>query len=396
VWVFLLFVEQTPVMGKLENGAAVVVPATWIATLIGRGRVHHQIWLCWREIAVVIAFIVWLVLSVGWAQDSAAAGRVAKAWVFGAAIFPILATSLVAPRHILYVVGGFVAGALTSVGLGVLGVTSAPAMLAFGAPTFSGAEGDANVFAAAIVAAIPLAGGLFLALRRPTGRTGLVLIAVALAAALLASGSRGAIVAAAVAGVCALILLRQHRRYLALLLVFLLACTIALPVTRERFGELAAGGSAGRDDLSRIALRIARDHPIVGVGLNDFRAENPRYVREPGELDDIELITDQPQVVHNTYLEVLTEMGVVGLALLLTIAATSVRAGWLASRRFELLEDPQLVTLARAVLVALAAALATALFMSNGYDKRLWVMLALPVALAGVRSRSGELPLMRL
>ena len=33
-----------------------------------------------------------------------------------------------------------------------------------------------------------------------------------------------------------------------------------------------------------MALRSFRDHPIQGIGLNQFRTESSRYVLEPGTL----------------------------------------------------------------------------------------------------------------
>ena len=49
--------------------------------------------------------------------------------------------------------------------------------------------------------------------------------------------------------------------------------------------------------------------------------------------------------------------------------------------------DRGMAALARAVLVAQIGMLTTSIFMSNGYDQRIWVLLAFGVALVAVASR---------
>jgi hypothetical protein len=65
------------------------------------------------------------------------------------------------------------------------------------------------------------------------------------------------------------------------------------------------------------------------------------------------------------------------------------RATWMASRSFERLRDPALASLARATLIAQIGALSAATFISDYYDKRVWILLALGPALLAVAWR-GE------
>ena len=94
-------------------------------------------------------------------------------------------------------------------------------------------------------------------------------------------------------------------------------------------------------------------------------------------------------MTHNLYLQQLAETGVVGLALLLAIIAASCGAGMRAARRFDERGEPALAALARSSLVALIGFLTASLFISDGTDKRLWILLALGPTLWIVARRPG-------
>ena len=101
-----------------------------------------------------------------------------------------------------------------------------------------------------------------------------------------------------------------------------------------------------------MAWRITEDRPLTGVGLHNFTVHSPRYVRQPGRLDFVDLIAERPHAVHNTYLELLTETGVVGLGLFLAVVSASLGAAWKAARQFEHQGDEPSATLARGVAVS--------------------------------------------
>jgi O-antigen ligase len=166
------------------------------------------------------------------------------------------------------------------------------------------------------------------------------------------------------------------------------AYLMASPGALQRTTEFNAGGD-GRAELWTIAWRMAGDHPIAGVGLAAFQADAKDYVREPGTLQFVRLVVDQPHVTHNLYLQQLAETGVVGLALLLAIVGACAAAAARAARRFDERGDRELAALARASLVAMIGFLTASLFISDGTDKRLWILLALGPTLWIVARRSG-------
>jgi O-antigen ligase len=158
---------------------------------------------------------------------------------------------------------------------------------------------------------------------------------------------------------------------------FILSTT---PGALERITNTDNGGN-GRTDLWTVAGRMVADHPIVGVGLNQFREESSNYVRAPGTLDYVDLIVEQPHVVHNTYLQLLAETGAIGLALYLLVAGLALAASWHAARLMRERGRPDLEALAQAVFVGQVGILAASTFLSIGDDFRAWLLLGLGPAL---------------
>ena len=150
---------------------------------------------------------------------------------------------------------------------------------------------------------------------------------------------------------------------------------------RDRILEVEGG--TGRTDIWTVGWRMVEDQPLRGVGAGNFPIASIHYLLEPGALLRDDFIVDNPKVAHNTYLNVLAELGVVGLALFLAVIAFSL---WCAARALGVAAragDRQLDVLARAMIVVLVGLLAADFFGSRQYSKQLWLLLSLcPVLLA--------------
>jgi O-antigen ligase len=86
-----------------------------------------------------------------------------------------------------------------------------------------------------------------------------------------------------------------------------------------------AGATSSRELIWRASLRMAADHPVFGVGLDQFLYQYaPRYVEPAGWP---ERYTSHP---HNLVLDFWLQLGLAGIVLLIGLALFCMRQGaWL-------------------------------------------------------------------
>jgi O-antigen ligase len=133
-------------------------------------------------------------------------------------------------------------------------------------------------------------------------------------------------------------------------------------------------------------------HPLVGVGIGNFQVVEAHYVLGAGSISRIAYLTDVPYLVHNTYLQLLAESGIIGLLGFLLVAAACMRAAWVAAARFDSLGRADYADLARAVLMGTIGMLVALFFISDGDDTRLWVLLAIGPVLLSAAARGSPKP----
>jgi O-antigen ligase len=208
-------------------------------------------------------------------------------------------------------------------------------------------------------------------------RGGLVAFGAALVAAIFMAGKRrGQMIALAAVGA---------------VLAFGYFSVLAPAAARERITE--SNGGTGRLDIWTVGWRMVQGAPLQGVGAGNFTVVSIHYLLAPGALLRDDFIVDVPKVAHNTYLEVLAELGIVGLTLFLIVIVFSIACAVRAARYAERVGDDQIDILARAMVVALCALLAAYFFISREYSKQLWLLLALcPVLLEIVRAKRSAEP----
>jgi len=399
VWIGVLFIRNLSFVSIGPNAAGIMIAFAWIATLrTNRATVRFVLDRHRRLVLTLLALLAWVSVSLVWARDPGMGAGNVWQWYVLALLVMIVATALVTPGHIRLVTGAFVIGAVLSVLIGFAGGGLVDSSSAIERATetdgrLQGGGGDPNYLAGGLIPAIAFAGALLGNVRNPLGRWALLAGAGILALGLAATQSRAGLIAAAVALVLALFIYRQRRLYL----VAVVAAMVSLagvwfatnPDAWERTTSFDDGG-AGRSELWQVAWKMSGDHPVVGVGLNNFRTRSSEYVREPGSLSDVALIAERPRVVHNLYLELLAETGVIGLAIYLGAVLACLLAAAQAARRFDDLGNAGMASIARAALIGAIAMLCAGFFISYATDARLWFLLGLGPALLALARREGQ------
>lgn len=106
----------------------------------------------------------------------------------------------------------------------------------------------------------------------------------------------------------------------ALLLLALLYVPFHSLIGARLFGD-DRGSAESRIPLMNLAFRITEDHPLLGVGVNNFTVAMGPYLTS-------EFREEFLFAVHNKYLLVLTETGIGGLIAFVAFFVGTVRKGW--------------------------------------------------------------------
>lgn len=231
-----------------------------------------------------------------------------------------------------------------------------------------GPFGEPNFFALSMAALAPFA--LLLASRPgPRRLLGLVTIA-ALAGGVLATGSRGALLAlAATTIVWGLAAERGTPRTAAVAG----ACAIAamLPVFALQTSGAEKRTTDGRMTEMAVAVEVFQDHPVVGIGPGSYPAYYRDYARRVG---------NDPRTnreAHSLPLQIAAEQGLAGLlAWMAAIVLVAARA-----RAARLWSDP----VGRAICLAPLTYLAGSLFLHGSQLRLPYILAGLVLAAAAVR-----------
>jgi O-antigen ligase len=132
-----------------------------------------------------------------------------------------------------------------------------------------------------------------------------------------------------------------------------------------------------------VAVLIVRGHPLGGVGLDNFQTVEPSYATQSVNLTMVRQIVREQLVVHNTYLQMAADLGLVGLGLFLAILALPLRLAGRALRRLEL-ENHELEFYVRGLLAGTVGMLIAYAFLSAEFEKPFWLLLGLLASVPAV------------
>jgi O-antigen ligase len=382
---FLDTILPTEAQGTLSlpKLLGLVLMLSWLALVTAGDREQRERVFSYPAfIFVLIVFVGWALMSASWAEDPSAAIEATTRYLPNAMLFLIVFAGVRTREQLLWVVGSLVVGAFIAAAYGLV----SPVPVEEG--RLSGALGNANETAASLVAGGALAAALAVALRgQPILRLASAIVVPLCAIAVFMTASRGGLVALGTALIAAVLLAPGRRRpaAIALAVVVVLSTVVyfgafASVEARSRVTELEGG--TGRTDIWTVGWRMVEAEPLRGVGAGNFEVSSIHYLIAPGALIRDDFIVDEPKVAHNTYLNVLAELGVVGLALFLAIIGFALVCALRAIGFAAKSGDRQVEILARAIVVVLFALLAADFFGSRQYSKQLWLLMALcPVLL---------------
>jgi O-antigen ligase len=400
----LSFFEQVPGFEdssfSMPKIAGAILVVSWLLVIADRTRPAP---ILFRDRALLayaaVALLGWTWVTRLWADDVSVAGANGFRLMLGVVLVFIVFTAVREPKHLRWIIWSYIAGAFLSalVGLAETGPEGGAASLEEG--RLAGGIADPNELAAMLVPALMLSAFGLAAVKTAVARCALGIGIVVFAVALLLTESRGGLVALITVLVVAVAMAGPLRpRVVAVALV---VCAlgvsyytlVAPPESLQRLTEFAASGGTGRTDLWSIAVEVIGDHPVVGVGMGNFQVVEPAYAAGTLNLPSVEFVVDTPKVVHNTYLEVWAELGVVGFAFFTLLILRFLALGWAGMRAFARGGDREHEALARGFLVGLVGMLAAFMFISGQYEKQFWLLLGLAAALptaAGAAARESQ------
>jgi O-antigen ligase len=263
-------------------------------------------------------------------------------------------------------------------------------------PRLAGPIGEKNRYAQIMLVLLPLAIWIVRTEQRRVLRiVGAGMGALTLAGALL-TFSRGAFVALVLTVLVALAMRFLSARQVVPMAIVLVGLTFAIApdyITRVQSlstVDAATSTATGTADASLVgratenlaAFNTFRDHPVLGVGPGEFFAS---YSQDEGNALDLRFLQTRRHA-HNLYLEMAADVGVLGLGMFLAIVLLTMaqlrRLSHVWARR-----RPEMAELARALILALVAYLASGIFLQLSFQRYFWFLIALANATIWILSR---------
>jgi len=371
-----MFAENLLRLGAISTARLIVILTfgAWIAHSLSRKQfeiiVPLQGWLA-------IAFVVWGLLSALWSIDTQKLFSALQTLIQSIGLY-FLVVNLVSSFKKMQVV-------ITITILASLALSS----LAFSHIIAGGATGRIDITQVFGTGPHALAGYLvpgaavllIMSSREVQVMRKLFLLSGLLATvlAILATGTRAAVVALAV---IAIVGLMMDRKLWQVVLPSVLvsgwgALFLLPPAFVERLESILAASDrgAGRLDIWLVALNIIRSHPILGTGLDTFGRSFDRYVADTPALETTYVV--QGWGSHNMFLNIQAELGIIGLALFVSIVGMSVKDGLMAILNLKRAGDYPMITLVLGTWLGLMGMLVVCLFLDWQYTKYLWLLFAL-------------------
>ena len=284
----------------------------------------------WRPPAVpsrywgpIWIFAVWAVFSGVWSEST-------SSWVFGIGQFALAATyfaiaALLVDSHqnIQQFLRAYWVGGLFGSAAGILALFLGTRSVGFG--------GDPNVFGLMQAAMIPLPVYYRRNETDPTKRFLYSLAVLFVFAGAAGAGSRSGLIGAAVAIVGTMVTKpgispsKRARTAVGAVVIAAIAFGVGFVANPNNLSRGFADRGAGRLDLWTGTISLIQDRPLLGHGFGQLQTKIlPSLPTTPGVLELVD--TRETVSSHNTFLDILGDLGLVGLGLWLAIFGVTIRA----------------------------------------------------------------------
>jgi O-antigen ligase len=266
-----------------------------------------------RFVMVWFAVLAWMIASVFWATDQSMA--VQKVEQIGLAVLVFMFAALVqATRAELRVIVAAIVG--SSAAIAAYAITVHPVEAHLGKDrvvlqTTMGGRVDPNDLAAGMILAFALCIAAATTSERVAWRITGGLLSLLLFAAILATDSRGGLLATLLVVVWTAV--RARNRFVA---GGLLAAVVSLSVSTSNIWQRFIGDEtgAGRSDIWKVGVAAFREHWLIGSGIGTFPdAYNSVYLAVPHHF-----YIKWSRPAHDLLVQSFTELGIVGGILVLT------------------------------------------------------------------------------
>ena len=265
----------------------------------------------------------------------------------------------------------------------------------------AGPLGDPNLYALFLVPLLPLA------LNRLDGEANKFLRLMALLTFVVVSltvvftYSRGGFLAMAAS--MGIMLVRKPPRLRVLVLTILVAIPVlsmvpaqytarlrtlheVLPFRGDEVGATKDSGFRGRLSEIQVGVLMFLEQPLLGVGLDNYPYLYQEYARRVGL--DSRLAEREP---HSRYLEIASEMGLVGLVAYGLVIASLFFSMRNAERRLSAAGGKDAAGMVRSLSVGLIAFLVGSFFLHEAFARYFWVLAGIALATRNVGSDSDAL-----
>jgi O-antigen ligase len=343
----------------------------------------------WRPALPTLAYVAAVVISVLFAEEVRRSMFEIVLLGHAVLLFCYLLHVVRDGRDVIFVIAWLMVdlvlqGVLT-VGAGILGVEAAvgPVEVRSLGERVGGTIGHPNTLGAFLIMLLPVALAGYTTL--PTkgqqlsagAAFGLGMVALVLTA------SRGAWVGAVLSLAIFAFVGRRHGwlrgKTVALLATSgLIVVAVSWPQIAARLAEYDNAAAQARLPLMTLASQVIGQSPIFGVGINNFAVAMKDYLT-------VDLSNAWISTVHNKYLLVWGETGIIGLLAFLWVLISALRTGF-GGRHWS---DPMLGSLAVAFASALLAGMvhmSVAIYHSRPHTQMIWLVVGMIAALSNINA----------